>query len=660
MSQGGLIFFNENEMSLDNIMSNIYGESSSQQFDKVSLLKTQYRINRRSANVRYVDAPSENLPKGEPYTHRHVAPSYALSGGGKRKVSGGENIPVVSSPEYVKDKELQDFIHTFHLHYLFSNIRINAIIVTPTAKVLEELKADFLARLKEEGITDPASKEASIVASKKNLKFKNYIFDVYGESSQNNDGYEYKLDTNFPDVTGETDLRRTNRNGHAYYLRVSKGKCIISNSKKMTKPCELKLIGKCDRAAFVFKGDIPEPEADKLKTASVVTASLSGGAKRAANKQLRDYFARLVQKYDNDVYAAAEDFVVSVGLAEVARTGDVAKSAKKVANYCSADLLHSAMSMIFADDELVTDDKGTKANKGEDGTFNGVNINVTEELTSEDTNAMGTKILDYYTPRDKSINMKTASAAIDSLYAKSTTAMSPYEASRVFVNDIMKMYGKFPPSMFKADVATAMLSSHRVNDDTIKHVFAVVDAIDDIVDRTGTSSGSNPLFKEQASTMKGITSGLTNAIYAAYSERPFAGLTAKCGIPIFSKRKVSKRLISGDGKCTKGKCKGKSSGSKKSKRLAGKKAFEEDPEENGGLSFNLIESSVLRDEMPEKRTTSDDEPLVTQKVTDDILIKEETSSGEEHDQLSDEEPEQSPIPIAPASANDVLSAFLRD
>lgn len=658
MSQGGLIFFNENEMSLDNIMSNIYGESSSQQFDKVSLLKTQYRINRRSANVRYVDAPKEPPVDNslQAYNRRQAVASYNLTGGGKRKAGGGKVIPVVSSPEYVKDNELEDFIHTFHLHYLFSNIRINAIIVTPTAKVLKELKEDFYAKLKEEGVSDPSSKEASFVASKQNLKFKNYIFDVYGDASQNNDGYEYKLDEKFPDVTGETDLRRTNRNGHAYYLRVSKGKCIISNSKKMTKPCELELIGKCDRAAFVFKGDIPEPEADKLKTTSVVTASLSGGAKRAANKQLRDYFARLVRKYDNDVYAAAEDFVVSVGLAEVARTGDVAKSAKKVANYCSADLLHSAMSMIFADDELITDDKGTKANKGEDGTFNEVDVNVTGELTPEDTNAMSTKILEYYTPRDKSINMKTASAAIDSLYAKSTTAMSPYEASRVFVNDIMKMYGKFPPSMFKADIATAMLSSHKVNDDTINHVFAVVDTVDDIVNRTNSSSsGTNPLFKEQASTMKGITSGLTNSIYAAYSERPFAGLTAKCGIPIFSKRKVSKRLISGDGKCTKGKCKGKSSGSKKSsKRSVGKKAFTEDPEENGGLSFNLIESSVLRDEMP---NDSDDElntPNVQPNTPPNVPpINEEAST-------SDEELNVMPQTDEDTDPTKALNAFLQD
>lgn len=617
-------------MSLDQIMANIYGEGSAQEFNKVDLLKTQFSINRRNAKIRFIDAPASDstpLPSAPVYSNK---PSYTLSGG-KARGGGLTDVPVVSSPEYVKDTELQDFIHTFHLHHLITNMHVNGIIVVPSSKTLQALKSEFLAKLKEEGISDPDSKEASIFAAKcEYLKFKNYIFDVFGRDSENNEGFDYKLDPSFPNISNPVTLRRTNRANNVYYFQCSSDKCEVSASKKLTKPVSLNLIGKCDRYVFVFKGDLPEPEGDKLKSSSnVITASLSGGARIKANKHLRNYFVRLLAKYDNDIYAAADEFIPNVALGEVVRTGNLGKSASKVAGYCSADLVHSAMSILFAD---------------EDNDFSGVDVDDFDDFDDEDRNKIADAVLDAYTPKSKNINMKTATDTVSSLYAKSTTAMNAYEASKLFVNDVMKIYGKFPPSMFKADVATAILSSRRINDDTMKHVFAVVDSMGDIIHRTNTTASStNPLFKEQINTHNGVSSALTCAIYNAYNERPFVGITAKCGIPIFSKRKVSRKVI---GKVGKGTSKGTHKG--KGKKKVGKNAFEEqnalDVENEYG--FNLVESNVAH--------FNDEPPQV-------IEEPESTSSDEEHVEEinSESEPEQH-NDADPKGVANMFNAFLED
>ena len=594
-------------MNLDSIMSNIYGEASSQRFDKVSLLKTHLKIARRGGNIKFVDSADGPVPETAP--PRQPAPnaaseSYSLSGG-KRTRGGGPEPPIVNDPMHIKDNTLQEFINVFHLYYTLSNAHTNTILVIPSSKVLEELKDDYYSKMKAEGITDPSSKDASLFAAKHDgLAFKNYIFDVYGRESENNEGFEYKLPSGFPNPEVKVTIRRTNRANNVYYFKADGDKVEVSANRKMTKPVELKIIGKCDRSGFVFKGDLPNPEGGSSGKSNVVTASLTGGAKRAYNKELRNYFDRLLIKHHNNVQAAAEDFIPSVMLSEVACTGNISKAASRIASHCSADIVHSAMSILFSADDEEKDKEGTPV----------VPEVPKESFSPADKDAACKAILDHYVPNSSSFDMQKASNAIRGIYAKSTESMSAYDASRSLVSGMMSVYGRYPVSMFKADVATAILSSRRINNDTMSHIYAVADSINDIVNRTNyTSQSRNPLFREQASTHRGISSALTNTIYNALSFRPFIGINAKRGVPMFMRHNVTKSIMSA-ARCGGSGCGTKSKGKK---RKIGKKAFEDNAGIDSGLNLNVTGSNVFNfEDSPEEGETPEPEVKETPKDED--------------------------------------------
>lgn len=611
-------------MNLDNIMSNIYGEDSSQSFDKVNLLKMQYVINRKAANVRYIDVSNDNKPTTVSYRRPVQVQKYNLTGGAVNNAT--TPLFLDANPFHVKDKELQDFIHTFHLEYLMANPNSNSFIVIPSAKVMKELKDDYYAELKNNNITDYDSVEASRLAAKcDKLKFKNYLFDVHGKNN-GNDGYSYRLDATYPETKFNDVLRRTNRADNIYYWKFNGANAEVSASKKFTKPSILQLVGKCARSVFVFKGELPAAASnDRLKNTNVVTASLSGGAKRNNNLGLREYFNKLLRKYNNDIYAAADEFVPTIGLAEVSQTGNVKAVAQKIANYSSANLVHTAMSMLFADDN---------------NSFNNIDLDDIESFSAEDHNAMVDAIVNEYQPKNKSINMKTAVDAITSLYNKSTTSHNPYEASKQFVSDVMKMYGKFQPSMFKADVATALLNTHRVNDSSMNFVYNVVDSMSDLINHSNyTSTSSNPLFKEQMSTRKGVTSGLTAAIYNAYNQQPFIGVAAKCGVPMFSKRHIKRSVIKNSS------CSKPAKRTTKRKSVKGKSAFED----NNAIDFddNTTAFNLIGNEGDAPEPTQPDENRYDNS-DDDEIINEPTDSEDEIDNKQN------------AAAEAMLKSFLED
>lgn len=572
-------------MSLDNIMSNIYGEASSQHFDKVSLLKTQFKLSKRSGAVKYLD----NTPI--PTTSQHYVsagtPSFNLTGGNKCKTAGGaKQVEEVASVEAIGDSAVVNFVNTFHLNKLLLNAHPNTVLVVPGSSQLKKYEEEFTEACVKGGVKNTSSPEAAKIAAKDDsLSYKNCVFDVYGRDSSDNAGFPYKIPVDFMNSNSSEVFRRTNRFDNVYYFKVDGGDLTVSANKSMSGAKSLTLVGRFPPNCLVFKGDLPAADS-KVKGSNVATVSLSGGAKRLS---LRSYFNQLVAKHDNDIHAAAEEFVPSVMLAEVTRTGNISKAAEKVANYCSADIVHSAMSILFSD----ADAEG----------FGETNIADVEGFSASDLDAANRAILDHYTPKGKSIAANTAMQAIKSLYAKSASAGSPLEASRSFVSDIVRMYGKYPLSMFKADVATSILSSHRVNDSTMFHIYGIADAINDLANRTSYSGhNTNPLFKEQVSTHAGVTSALTNAIYNAFTFRPFIGINAKCGTPMFMKHNHFKSIMSkydgvGTGArnaCKKSKC-------SKGKKKCGKHAFEDQNAidlENVDYGFNLIEND---EDSPEQK-----------------------------------------------------------
>ena len=621
-------------MSLDNIMSNIYGEASSQHFDKVSLLKTQFKLSKRSGAIKYLD--NEPVQVRSLYIPSGGNQSFNLTGGSKHNYAGGgKTVEEVASVEAISDSAVTNFVNTFHLNKLLLNAHPNTVLVVPGSSQMKKYEEEFTEACVKGGVKNTSSPEAAKIAAKdETLTYKNCVFDVYGRDSSDNAGFPYKIPVDFANSNSSEVFRRTNRFDNVYYFKVDGGELTVSANKSMSGAKSLTLVGRFPPSCLVFKGDLPSAES-KVKGSNVATASLSGGAKRLG---LRNYFNQLIAKHDNDIHAAAEEFVPSVMLAEVTRSGNIAKAAEKVANYCSADIVHSAMSILFSD----ADAEG----------FNDIGFDDVEGFSASDLDAANKAILDHYTPKGKAIAANTALSAIKSLYAKSTSAGSPMEASRSFVSDIVRMYGKYPISMFKADVATSILSSHRVNDSTMSHIYSLADSINDLANRTNYSGQStNPLFKEQVSTHAGVTSALTNAIYNAFTFRPFIGINAKCGTPMFMKHNHYKSIMNsynGVGTGARNACKKKSKCSGKKKGGCGKKAFEDQNAidlDNVDYGFNLIERE---EEVPE--------PKQPEQTANDFYGGDDDSDSEPKKEYSDEDSESN----KEESPEKEFAAFLED
>lgn len=510
-------------MNLNRIMDNIYGDRSSQSFDGVSL--SGGRIEHKQSSVRYVDAPSETTggsTKQEfsyqpsiDYSISESSPSWSnyLTGG------GATDTTVYANPNYVDNADLQLFIKAFFLQHLFSSPNKNSIYIIPPTDVLKKMISDFKAKLKAEKITE-ATKEAELYAVKTELPYKGYIFDVYGKGSPNNENYDYQVSSTFPASGMDTVLRRTNRLSQPYFFKfASKEDIKIATNAKLEKANSLKFVAKCSNDCFVLSGEVPAP--GKAASASnVVTANLSGGAKK---NNLRSLFKSLVRKY-GDIDQAAYDFVSTVALAEAERTGDPDAAAAHMASAYSGDFVHSAFS-ILADDSFGPVD--------EDDVYD-----------DDDIEDMHQAIIDNYKPKQMNINLDHARAAIKSAYMKSKSARSGYEASKSIVSDMMKMYGKYPLSMFKADLATALVKRNST-EDGIDYAFDMIDAIDGASTNASALSGGmiGGQLDSQITFDDGVSSPLSNAIYSAFSASPFIGVIARGYAPMLMSKKKRRRIM---------------------------------------------------------------------------------------------------------------------
>ena len=498
-------------MDLNNIMRNIYGENATQSFDSLHISGGS-AIHYEAANIKYLDEPdidTSTSTTSEPIRDFDTTPDMSfkansifselnskfdsMSGGSFSSLSGGAKSEVYPSAEYVNDADLKLFIDTFYLHYLVSNIHKNTILIIPSSATLKKLIDEFKSKLKSEGI-EPISPEASRFASKNELPYKNYIFDVYGRDSPNNENFPYQIPTDFPASGSKDVFRRTNRLGKVYFFKFeSESKISISAAENMKDSTTLKFVAKCDNECFILKGDVPASSSGKKS--NVVTAAMSGGNAKSRNSYLRRRFLKLVEKY-GDIEDAAYDFIGSIGA-----VGDISANAKKLSKYYSGDYVNTAFS-ILAD---------------KDGQFD-----FDEDADDDTINEVHSRIIDNYLPKASTVKMDKVQDALSYVYKRSKRMKNGLDATKTFISTLHKMYDTIqaPKYMIKSDVATALCKKNRGIDSVI-NAFNVMDEIDN--NESDASTNVNYFNTAISSFGKSSETPLMSAMYNAMASSPFVG-----------------------------------------------------------------------------------------------------------------------------------------
>lgn len=492
-------------------MSNIYGESATQTLNNISFSGGSKPKVNRSAKVKYVD--EVHVPTTTPEPSASVAynswnkfgnrafedtlESCNLSGGNNKlsnlvptMIGGAAKIKIYAAPQYVHDKSIDKFIDNFYLHYLMCNAHNNTVIVIPEDKILDEMVATFKKELSKENI-EPLTPEASKYAAKSSSSFKNFIFDVYGRESPNNDGFDYKVPSSYPDETTDKVLRRTNRLNNSYYFTFEKDIKVSVNS-DMSKASKLSFVAKCDNNVFILKGNVPAITPAKSKS-NVITA-LQGGGKQSA----RAYFMKLLKH--NKLEEAAYKFVGSI------------KSPSVAAKYYSGNFIHSAFSVLAADDPAVE---------------------IETHLDEEEIDEKHEQIIDAYKPSRATIrgdNLKTALKQLRKNIFKGN--VSGKNANNLFAEGIKRLYKqvKLPVYMLKADIATSLCNAESDSND-VMFAIDMMDSMDGVENKymNIVSNNSSP-----------FAATISNALIS----KPFIGCISRNYTPMLMarrKRRINKR-----------------------------------------------------------------------------------------------------------------------
>ena len=512
-------------MDLNNIMRNIYGENASQSFDSLSL--SGGKINYKRAKVKYLDEISSYT---EPHEYENeISMSYKaskiqsnmfnfsyLSGGSKKE----EKEIILPSAGYTNDSDVDLFIKEFYLEYLVANPHKNTIFIIPSSSTLKKMVDELHAEFKQENIS-PYTQEASKYVAGKDLSFKNYIFDVYGKESPNNEDFPYRVPEEFPNINNSNaTLRRTNRLSNVYFFKFeSESKISVSINKDMTGSASLKFIGKAQNEVFILKGDVP-PSNGKSNKSNILT--LTGGAKH--KNSLRSYFVKLVRKNNDDLDAAAYDFIGSI------------KDARKIAKYYSGDYLHTAFSIMATN----PGDPNNPENGNGPSDPNPTQVEINTEPSPDEVADTHQAIINEYTPIKSQIKMDKVYDILPRILKNTKMSKSGIEASKNFISTLRKMYKttSAPDYMMKADIATALCKKSN-NIDGVRNAFQVIDAIDNLDAAESENSYLNSTIKM---SQKSTLSPLVNTVYNAISSSPFIGSLAKeyTPLPLYvSRRKKS-------------------------------------------------------------------------------------------------------------------------
>lgn len=600
------VIFYSRQMNLSNIMSNIYGEASSQSFDGVSLSggaldSTSSRSivwngRRHTARVRYLDeAVNNTINDVDDYPVTE-----GLGGGAKRYGGSDKKVPDIVAkdtiylhPLMILNNDVQEYARITYNQYRFAQPHPNGIYVIPSKNVMKEIEKEIADGLKSNNI-EPYTTEAYNWIAKKPLLFKHYIVDVYGRDDSTNANFPYKVPTTFPKSGSNEVIRRTSRmNGKYYFQFIARDNIKVSATSDMKKATTLSVIAICDKGVLVISGELPK--ATEMNRIDVVP--LSGGDKRAA---MRRTFKELVRNNNESIDEGAYAFIGRVALAEAEALGDASQAAKHMAQYYSGDFVHSAFKVLADNDEFTGD--------------------INKEYHPEDIDEMHSMVIDNYRIYKTDFSNDKAKHAIRTVYNNARQQSSASGATNAFVDGLVKMYGKIPHSraMLKADVATSLV--RRSGGDVIDYALDVIDDMGDGKTLPALSGGTLAGIND-----KHIETRLMTTIYAALDNTPFIGINAISNTPlIMCNRK--RRVLSG----------GRLS-------IAGG-AFEdktpiEDIKENTVQAFSAVEdvptpkaAPLIEEPMPEP--AKQQEPVVFDAGLDD-LSDEPINGGDDNDDESD-------------------------
>ena len=495
-------------MDLNAIMSNIYGEGSSQNFNSLGFTGGQLKVHR--ATIKYLDE-DKTQPTTESIASSYRAtkiyssfPTLNIS-----SITGGaakDDTHIFPSAEYIDNSNLQKFIKEFYLHYLVANAHKNMLLVVPSDGTLNKLISEFKAILKKEGIAE-CSTEASKYAAKTDLAFKNYIFDVYGRSSSSNEGYPYQVDGGFPEKGSNEIYRRTNRASKQYFFKFTNANKIeVADNDKFTGAATLKFLGKCDRSVLVLQGDIPESSGSKSK---VVKASITGGGK--SKSVLRHEFLRCVKR-NQDLDSGAYEFIARVSKAS---------GASKIARFYSGDYVHTAFSIIAANES-----------EGED-----VSIDKTPEIDDSSIDNEHNKLIDNFKPVKNIVKLDKVQAVLPKIMRDACShASNGPSANKLFINNVRRMYNaiKAPKYMLAADIACA-LTKNNDSIDGVRNALNIMASVEE-TEQDGNSNsnleGGNRIYAHGTKSHGSISTPLIRSVYSALVNSPFIGTVAKEYAPV--------------------------------------------------------------------------------------------------------------------------------
>lgn len=256
--------------------------------------------------------------------------------GGKKKVrKEKKEEELYDSLASLPDADVKAFIETFELYSIASSPKPNSIFIIPDKKTLQALEKDMIAAL---GKVKPDTPEGIRLIKTLPLSYKSYVLDVYG-ASEKNEGFEYRVPTEYPDGKFKTSiLRRTARNGNVYFVELEKSGMKISCTSDMKNSTSVKLFKLVGRRpnyiSYVLKGVMPEKKETKEEKTT---------PKKKTTAKLN--FISLMKKYSQDHDFAAYRFVANC----IKKFGE-----DKCAKYYSGNMLRNALGLLnaYADEQL--------------------------------------------------------------------------------------------------------------------------------------------------------------------------------------------------------------------------------------------------------------------------------------------------------------------
>lgn len=286
----------------------------------------------RSGAVKYLDENHNIETYNEPVNNDYESITggfykpMILHGGADKKPKEEKIFSFLTD---IDDSDVKRFIQTCKLEYVAINMRSNSIFIIPDDESFKEIEAEINKKIGSKK-NDP---EGILEIKTSPLLYKSYILDVYGPDK--NEGYEYRIDKDYPTNVPSTIYRRTSRNDDVYYIKLTKDGMKISLDKNnVDGGVECKFAYKVGNASkgffsYIFKGTIP-----KAKITGGETVMMGGRkTKRTHKRRLQTHLSENKNDIEYGAYKFVADMIKSHGVDECLPC-------------YSANMLHTAFAMI--------------------------------------------------------------------------------------------------------------------------------------------------------------------------------------------------------------------------------------------------------------------------------------------------------------------------